>query len=236
MLRGLSDVEFNQLMLSVGKTPIAQRPFSPAEVGHLCKRAKLSGSSNYEITVALRMKDTSMISKFIRVADLSPGIQHLVAWGRSGGGVIGFSAAAQLGRFDKDHQELIASEVIKYDLTKSEMISIIQLFARSGQPLIKCVERVISRRPTVTVRDVIVGAVSSHLLRQRLSLMTQRARNGLLESVVKELYPRIGDFTASLGDSRFALVGGRALSDQLTKRRDFESGICSLMLNRTSNQ
>ena len=236
MLEGMSSDEFNQLLLSVGRTPMARRPYLPVEVGQLCKRALRSGSTRDEITKALRMTDTSMISKFVRVAELSPEIQHLVGWGRSTGGAIGFSAAAQLGRFEIEDQEYIGTQIVTYDLTKSEMISIKQLLERSGQSLRQCVQRVIRRRRSVTVRHVVLGAVSSFQLRDRLSLMTQRERNSLLRRAIDELYPSIGPVSANLGNSRFAIVGTRLLADAIGADNNFESSICDFMLDRIGGQ
>ena len=232
MLDGLSLDEFNQLLLSVGRTPIARRPYSPVEVGQLCMRAIKSGVTRDKVTRALRMTDTSMISKFIRVAELPPPIQHLVGWGRSSGGAIGFSTAAQLGRFDARNQEFMSSEIIKYGLTKSEMISINQLLDRSGQPLGQCVQRVIRRRPSVTVRHVVLGAVSSRRLQDELSLMTQRQRNVLLRNAVDELYPNVGEVSANLGNNKFALVGNRSLAAEIGEDRNFEASICDFMIGR----
>jgi hypothetical protein len=195
-------------------------------------RAVKSGVTRNEVTTALRMTDTSMISKFMRVAELPPAIQHLVGWGRSSGGAIGFSTAAQLARFDANDQEFMSSEIIKYDLTKAEMISINQLLDRSGQSLGQCVQRVIRRRPAVTVRHVVLGAVSSRRLRDELSLMTQRQRNVLLRNAVDELYPNAGEVSANLGSNKFALVGNRPVAVEIGGDRNFEASICDFMMGR----
>ena len=232
MLEGLSEKEFNELLLSVGGTPIARRPYSPVEVGRLCERAETAGATRRQITEALHMKDVSIISKFIAVARLAPRIQHFIWWGRSGRGAIGFSTAAQLSRLDGGDQELMAKYVLKFDFTKAEMISINQLLKRSGDPLDRCVNRVVNRRPVLSVRHIVLGAISSSKLQQALALKTQRERNSLLYSAVLDLYPKVKNFTAKLGTTRFAIVGGKSLADNVGQDKTFEATVCGSLAER----
>ncbi len=69
MLPGLTQREFQELLLSVGKTTRARRPLSPVEVGELCAKSIEEGASPKELTEALRMTDRNMISKFLRLRD-----------------------------------------------------------------------------------------------------------------------------------------------------------------------
>ena len=234
MLEGLNKREFTELLLSVGKTPIGRRPYSPIEVGRLCERAESAGATRKQITAALHMRDSSMISKFIGLARLISSIQHLVWWGRSGDGTIGFSTAAQLSRLGKDDQELMAKLILEFNLTKTEMISINQLFRRSGDSLERCVDRIVNRRPVFEVRNIVLGAVSSNALQQALTPKTQRERNSLLSSVVRDNYPRVRQFTGKLGITRFAIVGGKSLARYVGQDKGFEETLCRLLAGEVS--
>src|SRR4051794_30109695 len=125
MLPGLTDLEFQELLLSVGKTTRARRPLSPVEVGDLCAKSIEAGANVKEVTEALGMTDKGMISKFLRVKDLTPSIRHLVSWGNSGDGAIGFSVAAQLARMSETQQSDTSNAILKHRLTRDEMTSVI---------------------------------------------------------------------------------------------------------------
>ena len=225
MLPGLTDREYEALLLSVGGGLKARRPLSPVEVGQLCAKAEAAGASKKEITAALRMTDTSMVPKFIRLTELSPAIRHQVDWGRSRSSAIGFSVAAQLGRLEQTNQDPLAELILRYRLSKAEMVSVIQLLRRSGQPLGDCVDRVVQRRPAVIVRHVVLGAVLIPGVARHLARLSQLQRDESLARALKATYPTLQRVTAKLGVDRFTIVGGRSLAESIGRDGGFEATI-----------
>ena len=225
MLPGLTKEEFNQLLLSVGRTPKQRRPLSPVEVGQLCNKAETSGASRSEITLSLQMTDTGMVSKFLKLSKLDPSLQHLIEWGHSGGGAIGFSVAAQLVRFDALLQPGLAELILKHKLSKSEMISVHQLLDRSGAPLGDCVVRVVKRRPGTEELHIITGAVSETGLQAALNSRTQEQRDRHFDRALHDLLPALGRCVAKLGPSRFTVIGGVAIAKAFTEDRTLEARI-----------
>jgi hypothetical protein len=225
MLPGLTSREFQELLLSVGKTTRARRPLSPVEVGELCAKSVDKGANPKEITEELKMTDRGMVSKFLRVRDLVPEIRHLVSWGSSGDGAIGFSVAAQLARLSEGDQATASEAILKYRLTRDEMISVIQLLERSKQPLEACVERVVHRRPVVRIRQIVIGAVTSSQLGAKLCSLSQLKRDELLERIVSRLFPDAKDFTTKLGIGRFAIIGGKSVAQTVAMDTQVEQNI-----------
>lgn len=225
MLPGLTRKQFQSLLLSVGKTTRARRPLSPVEVGELCAKAMAAGADAKTVTENLKMTDRTMISKFLRVSALAPEIRHLVSWGYSGDGAIGFSVAALLGRLPEADQTVAAEAIIKNKLTRDEMISVIQLVERSKEPLQACIDRVLRRRPVVRVRQFILGAVTASTSIERLSTMSQLERDALLDRIVRRLYPEARDFTPKLGAERFAIIGGKSIAATVAQDSHVEQSI-----------
>lgn len=225
MLKGLTQREFQELNLSVGKTTRARRPLSPLEVADLCAKAIDNGVGRTELTRALKMTDTGMVSKFLRLREIVPEVRHLVSWGYSGDAAIGFSVAAQLARLPLDKQAAAAEAIVKHRLTRDQMISVIQLLERSKQTLAECINRVLSRNPVVRVRQFILGAITSAKTRSKLSSLSQLKRDELLEGVVTRLFPKAKDFTAKLGTERFAIIGGKSIAETVATESQVEKKI-----------
>jgi hypothetical protein len=225
MLPGLTQREFQELLLSVGKTARARRPLSPVEVGELCAKAIQKGVTPKELTEALQMTDRNMVSKFLRMRELIFPVRHLVSWGYSGDGAIGFSAAAHLARLPEDKQATCSEAIVKYRLTRDEMVSVLQLLERSEQPLEACVHRVVHRRPIVSVRQVVLGAVTCPDAEPKLRSLSQLQRDELLKRIVCRLFPTVKDFTAKLGIDRFAVIGGKSVADTVARDPKIERNI-----------
>ena len=225
MLPGLNKREFQELLFSVGKTTRQRRPLSPVEVGDLCAKSVAKGAGPKEITKALKMTATSIIAKFLRVRDLIPSVRHLVSWGFSGDGAIGFTVAAELARLPKIQQSQASEAILKYQLTQNEMISIIQLLERSQDPLGMCVERVVRRRPVVRIRQIVIGSVISTTSQAKLRSLSQLQRDEVLERVVCRLFPSAKEFTAKLGTDRFTIIGGKSVAETVAMDSQIEQTV-----------
>jgi len=225
MLPGLTKLEFQRLQFSVGKTTRQRRPLSPVEVGELCAKCVAAGACPNEITEALKMTDKGMVPKFLRVKDIVPTVRHLVSWGFSGDAAVGFSVAAQLARLPQKHHLPLAEGILKYGLSRNEMISVIQLLERSQDPLELCVQRVVRRRPVVRLQQIVLGSVTAESSVLKLRALSQLERDDILDGIIHRLFPNAKDFTAKLGTDRFAIIGGKSVAETVAMDPKIELNI-----------
>lgn len=221
-LPGISPDEYTKLLLSVGGTSNARRPYSPVEVGELLVRTQHKGTSPKEMAVGMKMTNDSMARKFLKLVNLDESILHLVTWGASADKALGFSVAAHLSRLEPSDQPLFAEKCLAYGITKDEATSVIQLYQRSGQSLEECIARVVARRPTTRTLEVILGSIAadSHV-RSVLESMTQLERDELFQQVVNHVYPEVSDFSAKLGKNRFTIIGGKSVGKVVASDKFF---------------
>lgn len=234
MLPDLTQAEFTALLLSVGKTARDRRPLSPVEAGELCARSVAAGSNADDIAKACQLKDRSMVSKFLRVKDLEPEIRHLVSWGNSGDGALGFSTAAELMKLPSRDHGKACTAALQHRLTRDEMRSVVQLVERSGDLLDDCVARVVRRRPVVRVRQIVLGAITDDSTRQSLKGMTQLERDDIFGEVIRCVFPTADDFTAKLGVERFTIIGGKRIADTVASEPQMEQLINTALKERLS--
>lgn len=234
MLPGLTEAEFRSLLLSVGKTNRDRRPLSPVEAGELCLRCVAAGVKPDEIATACLLKDRSMVSKFLRVTAFAPEIRHVVSWGNSSDGALGFSTAAELVKLPAIVHSLACTAALRHRLTRDEMRSVVQLVERSGDPLEDCVARVVRRRPVVRMRQIVIGAITNEQAAHILRTMTQLERDDLLCDAIRQLFPSAGDFTAKLGIDRFTIIGGKSIADTVAAEPQMEPLINSALKERLS--
>lgn len=225
MLEGLTESDFRDTLLSVGRTELQGRPLSPVEVGVNCEKALKAGASRNDIAKELQFTSSTMVTKFLQLQKLAPEVLHLVNWGKSEGESLGFSSAAELSKMAPAHHEAVARNVLKYAMRKTEIVSVRQLFERSGDDLATCIKRVLSRRPVTVVRHIVMGGVQKADLQNKLGAMTQRQRDEVLKGIVSRLYPQADSYSAKLGKSRFTVVGGKSVAHTIAGDEDCESRI-----------
>ena len=234
MLPGLTPAEFTAILLSVGKTSRDRRPLSPVEAGQLCAKSIAAGANADEIAKACQLKDRSMVSKFLRVTGFAPEIRHLVSWGNSGDGALGFSTAAEVMKLPAVDHGAACTAALQHRLTRDEMRSVVQLVERSGDSLDECVVRVVRRRPVVRIRQIVLGAVMDDHLKQALGGMTQLERDDLLGDTIRQLFPSARDFTAKIGVDRFTIIGGKSIADTVAADPQMERLINNGLQERLS--
>ena len=76
---GITAEEQRDLILSVGIHK-QERTLSPIEVAQLLDKAIKAGTNIKELSGEILL-DTTMITRFLRLLDISPNLQHLVGWG-----------------------------------------------------------------------------------------------------------------------------------------------------------
>lgn len=224
MLPGITQQLFRKAVFSVGSVRGAERPLSPIEVSSVFHAAIKAGATRKEISQAFTL-DPSMVARFLRLKDLSTETHHLVDWGTSKESAIGFSTASELCRAPRAIQSELAAAILRHGATKDETISVIQLHQRSGESLNDCISRVLARRPTVKVFQLIMGAIASAPLHKTLAALSQMERDKALLAVLASLYPKMNSFTAKLGDRQFTVVGEKSVTDNIANDKAFESNI-----------
>lgn len=203
-LPSLTANELRDLILSVG-THHRKRKLSPVEVASLFLLAIQNGATLEDCADTVHLNGTSMISRFLRLQQLSPAIQHLIDWGQSGA-TIGFSSAVELVKLNEDEQEILASKVLEKQLTKTEVQQIVQLRMRSKRGINNCVDEVMGMRPTTEIRHVFIGSILDSELIAYLKKCSQRQRDELLEESLKESCPELNLKSGRLGTTSFTLV------------------------------
>jgi hypothetical protein len=215
----LSADERRQLLLSVG-THRGRRPLSPVEVAGLFGKIMQSGGTLTECARAASLEGTTWVSRFLRLSQLPATVQHLVDWG-SGAGILGFTAATELGRLgESSDQEAVVQAVLVNRLSGSEVRQIVQLRRRSHRPIGECVAEVLGMRPKIEKRFVYVGAIEAPEPRETLASMHQLARDQLLRSVLKEILGDTDITVARLGGERFTLAGGTLFGEAIARKED----------------
>jgi hypothetical protein len=210
------------MLLSVGPRG-GTRPLSPVEVGSLFKKAEDAGASLQELAEGVHLDGTSMVSRFLRLLELDPQIQHVIDWGESGS-TIAFSAASELSRLDVEEQAPACTAVLENQLTSGEVKQLVQLRLRSKRPLEECITSVIRMRPLVERRHLLIGAVVAEEVRARLATVAQVDRDILLRGVLSETLAPLSDYSGRLGAERFTISGSEAVAARLTSGpTDFES-------------
>ena len=240
MLLGLDPTELRELQLSVG-THRGERSLTPVEVADRYAVALEGGSSKADCARETQLTAPTMVERFLTLRKLPSGLKHLVEWGESGKGVIGFSGAVELTRFEAESQEAMGLAIVEHELTKKEITSIRQLLERSSDPLPQCLARVLRRRPVVRHVEVILGSIDAADLQAILQMRSQRERNELLRAVLDELVPGADITSARLGSSSFSVVGPRGIVPRLDELSDPERMIqealrCRAVLRPRANQ
>ena len=221
MLLGMDSIELRELQMSVG-THRGERPLTPVEVADRYSVALKAGSSKADCARVTQLADPTMVERFLMLRKLPSGLKHFVDWGESGKGVIGFSVAVELTRFDSESQEEMGLAIVEHELTKKEITSIRQLLDRSSDPLQRCLARVLGRRPVVRHFEVILGSIDEADLKTIFERRSQRQRNELLCAALEELVPGAKITSARLGTSSFSVVGPRGVVARLDKLGDPE--------------
>ena len=211
---GLTHTELRELQLSVG-TGRAARPLTPVEVADRYAVALEAGASRGECAKETQLRDHTMVDRFLKLRELPASITHLVDWGRSGKGAIGFSGAVELTHFRPETQEAVGVAIVEHELTKKEIVSIRQLNERSSDSLRRCIQRVLRRRPVVRHVEIVLGSVGPNDLQTALEEYSQRERNVILRAALEALVPDADITSARLGTTSFSVVGPRGVVARL---------------------
>ena len=205
-MKGLSSYEIRQLILSVG-TRKSVRPLSPVEVGKLIQKALDAGEKREEVADRLHLDGSTVIARFIHLLSLPTQVQHLIGWG-SDPTTLSFTAASMIARLHSNQeQSTLAKASLENQLNKSEIIQVVQIRQRSGDPIENCIKAVLGQRPIIEKKHLIIGELRSEKLKKELKKILQLERNNLLQSTLERYVPDIPCLGGKLGEVYFLLVG-----------------------------
>lgn len=219
---GLSADEYKQLIMSVG-THRGARPLTPVQAATLFKQAADAGSTPTVSAEATHVS-ASMVSRFLKMTELAPDIQHLVDWGQSGS-TLSFSSAFELSRLPPQDHQAVATAVLEHGFSSAEVRQLAQLRLRSHQPIEDSIAGTLAMRPRITRKHVFVGAIVDQVVVAQLNELTQADRDSLMETIAKHDLGLGKEVSSRLGVRRFTLVGDDDMSASLNALGDFEAAI-----------
>ena len=210
MLAGLNALDLGRLRMSVGYgTHKKGRPLSPVEVGILLRKARGMGASLQDCAIAMQLRGTGHIGRFLRILELPEELQHLISWGGKEG-KIGFSIAVELAKIqDVADQRVVAQSILTDRLNSRDVRQIAQLRERSGKSIRDCVQEILGMRPKIVKSHVFIGSIVDNKVQQVLSSLTQKERDAILKSGIKSLNLQVT--SGRLGQRMLTLIGDENL-------------------------
>ena len=222
-MKGISAENERDLILSVG-TQKTDRPLSPIEVAGLIEDAINSGTTITELSKEILL-DTTMITRFRRLLKLTPEVQHFVGWG--GKSRISFSTASEIARLKtQQEQEFVGNAALENNLSKKEVIQIVEARNRVGKSIDESVKEILNMRPRTIRRYLYIGTIRSFRVKEKLSNMSQKERDTLFKEVMTSNLIGLPSWDGLLGKERFTLIGEEDLNQKFSElQTDFASSI-----------
>ncbi|KKK56676.1 hypothetical protein LCGC14_3062150 [marine sediment metagenome] len=228
-MNDLTPQEWSDLILSLG-THLGKRRLTPIEVAEKLDVARESGLSLKEIADKVNFKDTSTLSRILRLLKLNNSIKHLVTWKSTGS--ISFSAASEMTGLDASLQNELAQAILEHDLTKNEVRQITQIMNRSSSNLKEALNQVLELRPRIIKKFVYIGSVLDQSVLDKISTMTQDERDMLLTNILNIILPSNITYQSHLGKSNYTIVGNDALSEGINNlETDYDQAINEFLNN-----
>jgi hypothetical protein len=145
MLDGLTSTEYTDLITSIG-THRHERKLLPMQVTELVSRA-LKFNSIEKIAQELRLKDTSVIRRFLALSKLPPETQSLVSWGNKEH-LLGFSTASEISRIvDESERAVLVNAALEHRFAKQEITTIVRRVQRGGVTVKTAVDEILKLKP-----------------------------------------------------------------------------------------
>ena len=134
-------------------------------------------------------------------------------------------------------QSVLTKAALESQLNKSEIIQVVQIRQRSGNPIENCIQAVLNQRPIVEKRHLIIGELRSEKLKAELKQVSQLERNNFLHSVLDQHCPNIPHLGCKLGDVYFLLVGDDRFHAEIISLPDgFEKAITEYLIQELCNK
>jgi hypothetical protein len=185
MIPGLESSEARDLILSLG-THHAKRRLTPTEAGELIQQSLNVGASTKQLAELLGLKDTTVLNRLRKLADLPPGSRDLIAWGRNPN-TLSMSVGAEIAAAPSAARDGLIAAAQAHQLSKVEVRGVIQRMSRAGESVAEAVDSVVASRPVVERRYVLFGSVTEPKVRQRLAELDPDDRQQAYRTVLSEL-------------------------------------------------
>jgi hypothetical protein len=224
MLPGLTPERERDLIVSVG-THRGKRRLSPVEVAESFQTALNAGASAQQCARAVGFSGIDMVSRFLKLLDLRKEILHTVDWGQAGA-TLAFDCAWRLGTLAGDEQIAAARAIMANQMSKAEVVQLLQLRRTGTRSLPECISDVLRMRPMIVRRHVLIGAISSSDVADSIRRMPQPERDSLISSILREICGPETSTSGRLGIERFTIVTDEAGAVPLRESPEgFESRI-----------
>jgi hypothetical protein len=101
---------------------------------------------------------------------------------------------------------------------------------RSARPLDECIREVLGAQPQITRLYLLIGAITSPEVRNRLSAMPQGERDEVMRAAFERAFPGVSGVSTRLGAEQFAISGGDGVATALSDGDpDFETAMNSAL-------
>lgn len=227
MSQALSPEERRDLIVSVG-THRGERRLSPLQVASLFEKARRGGATPTECAQLVGFKRPDMITRFLRLLDLSANVQELVGWGATET-TLPFTAASEIARLPVQLHEPVARAVVEAQLGSGEVTQVVQRVRRSGASPEGAVEEILRLRPKIARRHVFIGHLADERLSVRLSALAPSARSELMLTSLRGV---VGDIEgqARLTPTGFVISTDDEGADALRNVGDVESALAAALV------
>lgn len=215
---GLERGEWQDLVLSVN-VHRKNRRLSPAQAASYLQRA-LKQTSVENLAETLGFKETSTLRKIAGLVTLPADVAGTVEWGNRRGN-ISMSTAAELLRLGSPDliREAVTS-AIEHDLSKEEARQVVQIRARTSEPIDECVRRALATRPRIERSELILGSLLSGAAKQIARQLDNDALARKLKLVLAGRFPNVVPKALRINGDRFSILLSEA--DAISLREALE--------------
>lgn len=200
MLKGLTDQQYQDLVMSVGLRR-KDRRLTPAAVAQLIAGAAKNHTLQ-EIASELALKDVSILRDFLSLRDLPEEVQSLICFGRSKRG-ISFSVATEIARLQtQEARTRLCQAALENALTRDEAQAVVQRSLRGEVDVDTAIEEILRTRPIVERQFLVLGELPSGESAREDPLAIQR-------KIRQELAKRVGGknlLAVSVTGTRIAIL------------------------------
>jgi hypothetical protein len=172
-----------------------------------------------------------MVSRFLRLLELNPFVQHSTDW-RQTGTTISLTSAWKLSILPNNAQEEACIEIMANQLTTKEVEQVVQLHQRSGRGFAKCLAEIVGMRPRIAKVHVILGAVTDAKAQEWLGKLSQVQRDSLFTQVLAETYPAATSCSGRLGTEKFTIVTNEQGYTLISRDGSFETSITKTLAEK----
>jgi len=201
---GLTKDDWQDLVLSVN-VHRKNRRLSPSRVaGHL--RTALKNTDEETLAQRLNFKDTTLIRKLAKLADLPTDVAATVDWGNRKGS-LSMSAATEIQRLeDPGLIREAAIAAIEHDLSRAEARQVVQLHRRTQTTMTDCVQSVLTTRPTIERSELVIGSFLSETARAACAGLGNDEAARLIQRHLARRYPDVVARAFRINENRFSLL------------------------------